>query len=81
MPNLPSNIKKIKILDFGVLSESLKKLMPNNEIISLDIEDIHEYGDKPLIYDGKNIPLKDNSCDVVICLFVLHHIPHQKKKR
>jgi len=30
-------------------------------------------------YDGYRIPYKDNSFDMVIAAFCLHHIPHQKE--
>ena len=76
IPNLNSS----KILDFGsgsgALNHSLKSKI-NCDILSVDIKDTNEYGDSPLIYDGKTLPIRDNDYDVVICLFVLHHIPNQ----
>ena len=31
----------------------------------------------PIIYNGRKIPLKDHSIDLVIVAFVLHHVNHQ----
>jgi ubiquinone/menaquinone biosynthesis C-methylase UbiE len=81
LPHIPN--KNVIVLDFGsgsgALSDYISKQLINSQVIPLDIEDVHEYGKKPTIYDGYKIPYKDNTFDVVICLFVLHHIPHQDK--
>ena len=82
IPNLTPQPKTI--LDFGSGSGALSDILSKKidypvNIIPLDVSDVHEYGQKPLIYDGKKIPLPDKSVDIVICLFVLHHIPHQNE--
>ena len=81
IPNLPKNNKTI--LDVGsgsgAIAHCLKTNLKTNDILPLDIKDFHEYGDKPLIYNGENIPLSDNSYDTLTCLSVLHHIPNQDK--
>lgn len=82
IPNIPKKFGPIKILDFGSGSGALSLALKNNmkcEVVPLDFKDVHEYGNKPILYDGYNIPFKDNQFDVVICIFVLHHIPHQMK--
>lgn len=83
-PNITNlDKKKIQILDFGsgsgALSQSLKIYSNKYNVTSIDVTDVHVYGNKPIIYDGYNIPALDNSYDIVVCLFVLHHIPHQNK--
>ena len=69
--------KSDRILDFGCgrccITYELQQL--NYNIIGLDVDN---YGVclVPEIYNGKNINYPDNYFDIVICSFVLHHIPH-----
>ena len=68
--------KTDKILDFGCggCCETYKLKQLNYNVQGLDVDN---YGIclVPEIYDGKNINYSDNYFDVVICSFVLHHIP------
>jgi SAM-dependent methyltransferase len=45
------------------------------QVTSLDVID-KSICKRPEIYDGKTIPYDDNSFDIVLCSFVLHHVPN-----
>jgi len=69
--------KFTNILDFGAGRCELSTYLKNrNYVTSVDIyrgcKDAH-------VYDGYTLPYDDDSFDVVVCMFVLHHIPHHKK--
>lgn len=69
--------KRDKILDLGCgdcCNTKYLKNMGYKNIVGLDV--VNEGKCMiPKLYDGKKIPYKDNSFDVIICSFVLHHIP------
>jgi len=73
--NLPSGTR---ILDFG--GNQFKQYCDNNNFVyqTLDLEKPQKNGTGGyfaggLTYDGRNIPLEQNSFDIIIVSFVLHH--------
>ncbi len=70
-----------RILDFGCgLGGVSEKLVSDGyEVVSLDVRDISLTDVKPVIYDGKKIPFKNDSFDVALVLAVLHHTPDPEK--
>jgi SAM-dependent methyltransferase len=72
------SINDLKILDFGSGANCIiAKKFPNLNIKSIDIMPSNEKN--YIQYDGnvKNLPFEDNSFDIVICCFVIHHIKDQ----
>ena len=69
--------KFTNVLDFGAGRCELSAYLKNrNYVTSVDIYAGCENAD---VYDGYTLPYADDSFDVVVCMFVLHHIPHHKK--
>lgn len=69
--------KGAKVLDFGAGKCELSKYIgTRNNITSIDI---HKSCENAHVYDGYKLPYEDNSFDVVLVMFVLHHIPHNKE--
>jgi ubiquinone/menaquinone biosynthesis C-methylase UbiE len=68
--------KKSKILDLGcgsgIVANEFKKCF-NVETSGVDIIDKRVVGIPFSLYDGKNLPLPDNSFDAVLISYVLHH--------
>ncbi len=64
-----------RILDFGsgLGGVSEKLISDGYEVVSLDVRDISLTDVKPVIYDGKKIPFKNDSFDMALVLAVLHH--------
>lgn len=64
------------VLDFGAgyceLSSFLGERNPTTNI------DTFKGCENEMVYDGFKLPFADNSFDVVVSMFVLHHIPHFK---
>ncbi len=71
--------KSDKILDFGCGSCCFTKKLQN---LNYDVEgvDVVSKGTcyKPKLYNGKTLNYENDYFDVVICSFVLHHIPNYK---
>jgi len=66
--------KFTNVLDFGSGSCALAKYLKNrNYVTSVDIYKGCKDAD---VYDGYKLPYDDDAFDVVVCMFVLHHIPH-----
>ena len=71
-----------RILDFGCGSKPYKSLFNFSEYIGLDFDNPghpHDNEEIDIYYDGKRIPLEDNSIDAVLCSEVFEHVfnlPH-----
>jgi len=64
------------VLDFGSGNCGFARYAGSrNKTTSLDI---HKSCKESDVYDGHVLPYPDNSFDVVLAMFVLHHIPHNK---
>lgn len=76
---LPYLKKSENVLDFGCgdlsLSKSLKAVSPTLQITGVDVADFKNKNKniKFILYDGKTLPFKNNSFDVVISFYVFHH--------
>jgi len=65
------------VLDFGAGRCELATYLKNrNYVTSVDIYRGCKDAD---VYDGYTLPYVDGAFDVVVCMFVLHHIPHHRK--
>ncbi|MCH8067641.1 MAG: methyltransferase domain-containing protein [Nanoarchaeota archaeon] len=63
-----------KVLDIGAGSGYLAEILSKKaDITLLDINDYNQTKLPLKLYNGKNIPFKDNSFDVAILLTVLHY--------
>jgi ubiquinone/menaquinone biosynthesis C-methylase UbiE len=66
-----------KILDFGSGSCNVVEILRDDgfDVTPVDIVNMSFVkGIKPVIYDGKKLPFKNNQFDVGLILVVLHHI-------
>jgi len=74
----PFLTKKGKILDIGSGTGHTDHILINKgyDVTCLDLNDMNIFENtKPIIYDGKKIPFKNNSFDQAMILTVLHHTP------
>jgi len=72
--------KNSRVLDFGSGKGYISQLISEEITSNVKCVDVIDIQDSPLpvvIYDGIKMPFKDNSFDVSICLFVLHHTSDQ----
>lgn len=66
----------VSVLDFGAGTCDLSKYIGHrNAVTSIDIHTSCEDAD---VYDGYTLPYEDDAFDVVVSMFVLHHIPHHE---
>ena len=76
---LPLLYPKDTILDVGsgdgCLTQAIGQM--GYKIKAIDVVDKNSCY-RPLIFDGKKIPYPDKSFDVVICVYVLHHVPNYR---
>lgn len=71
-----------KVLDLGCGSGEISKalLEAGYDVSSVDVVDKAKVdGIKVVVYDGKNIPFRDNTFDVVLVITVLHHVEKYKE--
>lgn len=74
--NLPKN-KKYKLIDIGAAERHLEKKIPKNiKYSSLDYTGKQDY---VFNLDDGQLPLKDNSYDIVVCLETLEHVLYPEK--
>ncbi len=77
-----SEFLKGKVLDVGAgrchIAEKLQK-EHNLKMSCLDVKDLSRTGAKVAVYDGKNMPFKDNEFDSALIAYVLHHCDDQIK--
>lgn len=77
IPFLPQNTDK-RILDIGSGSCNVADILikKRHNVTLLDIQN-HSFVNSlsPTIYDGINIPFKNDQFDISLLLFVLHHTP------
>lgn len=69
-------LKGKSVLDVGVGVGSMSKILRDRgfKVTGIDIDKSSLYGDMaPIVYDGRNIPLKDKSIDTGLLICVLHH--------
>jgi ubiquinone/menaquinone biosynthesis C-methylase UbiE len=65
-----------RVLDIGAGDCRLDELLQRRvgcEIVPVDVEDFNETNLPLTLFDGKRLPFDDNSFDVVLLIFVLHH--------
>jgi 2-polyprenyl-3-methyl-5-hydroxy-6-metoxy-1,4-benzoquinol methylase len=69
--------KFTNVLDFGAGRCELGAYLKNrNYVTSVDI---YKGCEDAVVYDGHTLPFADDAFDVVVCMFVLHHIPHHRQ--
>jgi SAM-dependent methyltransferase len=69
--------KFTNVLDFGAGRCELGAYLKNrNYVTSVDI---YKGCQDAVVYDGHTLPFEDDAFDVVVCMFVLHHIPHHRE--
>lgn len=69
-------MKGKKILDVGMGSGSISYFLNKKgfEVKSVDVDSLSIYEDlKPVLYDGENLPFKNNEFDTAVIIHVLHH--------
>lgn len=72
--------KKEIILDIGCGSCNIVEILNQNNynVVSLDIKNLSIIDEiKPILYNGTNMPFKENAFDLSIILTVLHHTDRQ----
>lgn len=65
------------IIDVGAgrcrMAKEIKRVSPNKKVSCVDVVDINETDIELMIYDGNELPYKDNEFNTGLLLFVLHH--------
>ncbi len=59
--------------DDGKVAEAIMRIKPSVKIVGIDVQGDRSCQIPRKIYDGKKIPYKSNTFDVVVSLDVLHH--------
>lgn len=78
----PLLAKNASVLDIGCGNGGLSKLLLENDfyVQGADIIDNSYYQEvKPVLFDGKALPFKDNSFDEALLITVLHHTTFHKE--
>jgi SAM-dependent methyltransferase len=73
----------LKVLDVGCGDKAYKNFIGENNIyVGIDVEDSGRPDDKKtadIYYDGINIPMENNSIDIILFLEVLEHVQYPEK--
>ncbi|MGH8523650.1 MAG: glycosyltransferase, partial [Gammaproteobacteria bacterium] len=86
----PPDSGKLRILDVGGSSSSLKHFLPNDEILLADVQGPPAYTyrenvafrhDGYVLASGGDLPFADDCCDVVTAHDTLEHVPEQNRAR
>jgi ubiquinone/menaquinone biosynthesis C-methylase UbiE len=69
------------VLDIGCgAGYVLGELAPERDVMGIDIVDLRAIElPRFALYDGLTVPCEDDSFDVVLLTFVLHHVPNDRK--
>jgi SAM-dependent methyltransferase len=65
-----------RVLDFGAGDCRLAALLQRKigcEVVPVDVEDFNQTRLRLTLFDGKHLPFPDDSFDIVLLIFVLHH--------
>jgi ubiquinone/menaquinone biosynthesis C-methylase UbiE len=71
-----------KILDLGCGPAIVANEFQNffkAKVTGVDIKDFRIFPIQFKVFDGENLPFKDNSFDIVLISYVLHHVENQSK--
>ena len=71
-----------RILDVGAGDCRLDLLLQNKvgcEVVPVDVEDFNETQLPLTMFDGNRLPFPDDSFDVVLLIFVLHHAENARR--
>ena len=69
-----------RILDLGTGTGHYSAFLGSlgHSVVAMDVSDTSEHEQiRPIIFDGHTIPFEDDTFDLVLCMFVLHHLGHQ----
>jgi len=75
-----SEFLKGKVLDVGAGRCYIAKELQNKnnaKVTCIDIKDLSQTNMKVIVYDGKNMPFKNNNFDTALIAYVLHHCEAQ----
>ena len=73
---------KGKVLDIGCGRGYIAEKLQNEDkfkVTCLDVKNLSQTSMKTIVYDGKNMPFKDNCFDSALIAYVLHHCDEQLK--
>lgn len=71
-----------KVLDVGGGIDTLSRFVPNSNVKVINVagsEELKNNKDNNLYYDGKHLPFKSDSFDVLTAVDVLEHIPASQR--
>ena len=66
--------KSYSIIGIDIVKETISR--NNNEAIKKGLENLQF-----VVYDGIELPFEDNSFDIIISRYAIHHFPNIKKSR
>lgn len=62
----------------GLVADCIRR-KTGAHVVCLDVIQDMNANEKSILFDGKNIPFRNDTFTMSICCFVLHHTPFQKK--
>ncbi|MCI5149082.1 MAG: class I SAM-dependent methyltransferase, partial [Candidatus Electrothrix sp. MAN1_4] len=72
-----SRDKRLKIYDFGCGQKPYQVYLENHDYIGIDIDEMNTQAD--IHSDISNVPIPDNTADIVTSFYVLEHVPEPQK--